>query len=83
MAVAAVRRAARDAGQQLPDGPLTRQALEGFRRAEAADTTPARRGQARGLTADECAAILATCTQRRRTGRRLERAETAGVSSTA
>ena len=33
--------------------------------------------QARGLTADECAAILATCMQRRRTGRGLERTETA------
>ena len=76
MAVTAGRRAARDAGQQPPDGPFTHQALEGFRRAAAADT-PTRRGQAGGLTADECAAILATCMQRRRTGRGLERTETA------
>ena len=74
MAVTAARRAARDAGQQPPDGPLTRQALEDFRGTEVA---AARRGQTRGLTADECAAILATCTQRRRTGRGLEREETA------
>jgi integrase len=76
MAVTAVRRAARAAGQQPPDRPFTHQAIEGFRRAAAADT-PAHRGQARGLTADECAAILATCMQRRRTGRGLERTETA------
>ena len=50
MAVAAVRRAARDGGQQPPAGPLTRQALEGFRRGEAADT-PARRGQPLGNSA--------------------------------
>ena len=74
MAVTAARRAARDAGQQPPGGPLTRQALEDFRGTEVA---AARRGQTRGLTADECAAILATCTQRRRTGRGLEREETA------
>ena len=37
----------------------------------------ARRGQTRGLTADECAAILATCTRRRRSGCGLEREETA------
>ena len=76
LAVAAVRRAARAAGEEPPAGPLTRQALEGFRRSAAADA-PARRGQARGLTAEECAAVLATCGRPRRTGRGLERAETA------
>ena len=76
LAVAAVRRAARDAGEEPPAGPLTRQALEGFRRAAEA-LAPARRGQARGLTAEECAAVLATCGRPRRTGRGLERAETA------
>ena len=69
LAVAAVRRAARDAGEEPPAGPLTRQGLEGFRRSAAADA-PARRGQARGLTAEECAAVLATCGRPRRTGRR-------------
>ena len=57
-----------------PAGPLTRQALADFRGTEGAAE---RRGQTPGLTADECAAILATCTQRRRTGRGLEREETA------
>ena len=75
-AVAAVKRAARAAGEEPPAGPLTRWALSGFRRAEAA-AAPARRGQARGLTADECTAILETCTQQRRTGRGLERPATA------
>ena len=46
------------------------------RRAEAT-AAPARRGPARGLTADECIAVLETCTQQRRTGRGLERPETA------
>ena len=71
LAVAAVRRGARDAGEEPPAGPLTRQALEGFPRSAAADA-PARRGQARGLTAEECAAVLATCGRPRRTGRGLE-----------
>ena len=48
MAVTAARRAARDAGQQPPGGPLTRQALDNFRGTEVA---AARRGQTRGLTA--------------------------------
>ena len=74
--VAAVKRAARDVGEEPMAGPLTRRALSHFRRAEAADA-PARRGPARGLTADECTAILETCTRRRRTGRGLERPETA------
>ena len=76
LVVAAVRRAARDVGEEPPDGPLTRQALEGFRRAAVADAR-AHRGQARGLTAEECAAVLATCFRPRRTGRGLERLETA------
>ena len=71
-----MRRAARAAGEEPPAGPLTGQALEGFRRSAAADA-PARRGQARGLTAEECAAVLATCGRPRRTRRGLERAETA------
>ena len=76
LVVAAVRRAARDVGEEPPDGPLTRQALEGFRLAAVADAR-AHRGQARGLTAEECAAVLATCFRPRRTGRGLERLETA------
>ena len=63
-------------GEEPPAGSLTGQALEGFRRSAAADAT-ALRGQARGLTAEECAAVLATCGRPRRTGRGLERAETA------
>ena len=74
--VAAVRRAAHDVGEEPPAGPLTRQAVEGFRRAAAADV-PAGRGQARGLTAEECATVLATHLRPRRTGRGLERPETA------
>ena len=38
---------------------------------------PTRRGQARGLTADECATVLATCLRPRRTGCGLERPKTA------
>ena len=76
MVVAAVKRAARDAGTAAPIGPLTRHALEGFRRTGAADA-PSRRGQARGLTAHECAIVLATCLHPRRTGRGLERPKTA------
>ena len=77
MAVAAVKRTARDAREEPPAGPLTRQALEGFVRAPRSPTPPPphRRGQAPGLTADECDAILATCTQRRRTGRGLDERE--------
>ena len=58
MAVAAVTRAARATSDAVPIGPLTRHALEGFRRTAAADA-PTRRGQARGLTSDECATVLA------------------------
>ena len=68
MAVAAVTRAASDAGEAVPVGPFTRHAIEGFRRTAAGDAPP-RRGQARGLTADECATVLATCLRPRRTGR--------------
>ena len=75
-ATAALAVAARDAGAEPPAGPLTSQALDGFRRFAAADA-PARRGQARGITAEECAAVLATCGRPRRTGRGLERPETA------
>ena len=64
------------ASTAVPIGPLTRRALEGFRRTDAADAPP-RRGQARGLTADECATVLATCLRPRRTGRGLERPKTA------
>ena len=46
MVVATVKRSARDAGTAVPIGPLTRRALEGFRRTDAADAPP-RRGQAR------------------------------------
>ena len=76
MAVAAVTRAASDAGEAVPVGPFTRHAIEGFRRTAAGDAPP-RRGQARGLTADECATVLATCLRPRRTGRGLERPKTA------
>ena len=54
----------------------TRHALEGFRRTAAADA-PTRCGQARGLTADECATVLATCLRPRCTGCGLERPKTA------
>ena len=75
--VAAVRRAAHDANENAPDGPLTRQTLEGFRRTAAAAGAPAHRSLARGLTAEECDAVLAACCRRRRTGSGLEREETA------
>ena len=45
MVVATVKRSARDASTAVPIGPLTRRALEGFRRTDAADAPP-RRGQA-------------------------------------
>ena len=53
-------------------GPRSR----GFRRTDAVDV-PSRHGQARGLTADECATVLATCLRPRRTGRGVERPKTA------
>ena len=83
MVVATVKRSARDAGTAVPIGPLTRRALEGFRRTDAPPRpapprpAPPRPGQARGLTADECATVLATCLRPRRTGRGLERPKTA------
>ena len=77
LVVAAVRRAAHDANENAPDGPLTRQTLEGFRRTAAAAGAPAHRSPARGLTAEECDAVLAACCRRRRTGSGLEREETA------
>ena len=77
MVIAAVKRAARDAATAVPIGPLTRHALKGFRRTVAADAPP-RRGQARGLTADDCATVLTTCHRPRRTTRGLvERPKTA------
>ena len=54
----------------------TRHALDGFRRTAAADA-PTRCGQARGLTADECTTVLATCLRPRCTGCGLERPKTA------
>ena len=72
--VAAVRRAARDAGEAAPDGPLTQQALEGFRRRAA---VAGRRSLARGLTAEECDTVLATCCLPRCAGSRVESEETA------
>ena len=77
MVVAAVKRAPpvmpalpRRSGRS--PGPRSR----GFRRTDAVDV-PSRHGQARGLTADECATVLATCLRPRRTGRGLERPKTA------
>ena len=75
--VAAVRRAARHAGGRQPDGELTRQAMERFRRAAAATGSSGRRSAARGLTADECDRVLAACCRPRRSGRGLERDEAA------
>ena len=58
-------------------GPLTRRALAGFRRTDAADAPP-RRGQARGLTADEVRHRPRHLPSRPRcTGRDLERPKTA------
>ena len=56
--------------------PVGRGNLEGFGERTLADAPP-RRGQARGLTADECATVLATCLRPRRTGRGRERPKTA------
>ena len=56
-------------GESVPVGSLT---PSRFRRTAAADA-PTRRG----LTADECATVLATCLRPRRTGRGLERPKTA------
>ena len=70
--VAAVRRAARHAGRPQPDGPLTRQAMERFRRAGTAAGASGGSSTARGLTADECDRVLAACCRPRHTGTRLE-----------
>ena len=75
--VAAVRGAARHAGRRQPDGPLTRQAMERFRRAVPAAGASGGSSTARGLTADECDRVLAACCRPRRTGRGLERDEAA------
>ena len=72
LTVSAVRREAREAGRRDITGELTRGVLEGFRRKTGPDA-PRRPG----LTANECAAVLEACMRRRRTGRGLERAETA------
>ena len=53
-----------------------RPSLEDLSRAAAAEA-PVRRGQARGLTAEECAVVLANCLRPRRTGRGLKRDDTA------
>ena len=74
LVVSAVRRAARGAGERAPDGPLTQQALEDFRRRAAAT---GRRSLTRELTAEECDAVLATCCYPRRAGSRVESEETA------
>ena len=71
--VAAVRRAARHAGRRQPDGPLTRQAMERFRRAAAAAGASGGSSTARGLTADECDRVLSACCRPRRTARGVER----------
>ena len=75
--LAAVRRAARDAGTRQPDGPLTRQAIENFRRAAEAAGSSTRPSLARGLTAEECDRVLAACCRPRRTGRGVERDDAA------
>ena len=74
--LAAVRRAARDAGRPSPDGPRTRQATESLRRAAAA-TAASRRSLAHGLTAEECDRVLAACCRPRRTGQSVERDDVA------
>ena len=70
--VAAMRRAARHAGRRQPDGPLTRQAIESFRRAVAAAGASGGSSTARGLTADECDRVLAACCRPRHSGRGVE-----------
>ena len=74
LVVSAVRRAARGAGERAPDGPLTQQALEDFRRRAA---VTGRRSLTRGLTTEECDAVLATCCYPRSAGSRVENKETA------
>ena len=70
---AAIGAAHRDAGQSDPTGhDGVRRVLQGVARQAAG------RGQAQGLTADDCAAILATASIPRRTGRGIE-SETAAA----
>ena len=71
MAVAAVTCAASDAGEAVPVGPFTRARDRGVpANGRGRRTAPPRPGpRPDRLTADECAAILATCMQRRRTAR--------------
>ena len=75
--VAAVRGAARHAGRRQPDGPLTRQAMESFRRAVAAAGVSGGSSTACGLTADECDRVLAACCRPRHSGRGVESDEAA------
>ena len=75
--VAAVRRAARHAGRHQPDGPLTRQAMESFRRSAATAGAAGRRSATRGLTAEECDLVIAACCRPRHTGKGVERDEVA------
>ena len=77
LAVAAVRRAARATGEEPPAWPLTRAGPRGLPPVPRPPTPPPAAARARGLTAEECAAVLATCHRPRRTGRGLERVETA------
>ena len=72
--VSAVRRAARDARELAPDGVLTRQALDRFRRR---DATTGPRSLAHDLTAAECEIVLATCCRPRLAGSRVESERTA------
>lgn len=72
LTVTAVRHELREAGRRDLTGELTRRALARFRRKTGRDA-PRRLG----LTADECARVLAACLLRRRRGRGLERPATA------
>ena len=72
LTVSAIRHELREAGRDDITGKLTDEVLSDFRRKTGPDA-PRRPG----LTADECAAVLAACTCRRRVGRGLERPETA------
>ena len=77
LTVSAIRRAVRAAGRDDPTGPRTREVLAGFRRGQGPDAAR-RTSRARGLTADECAAVLAACPRRRqRADQGFERPETA------
>ena len=77
MAVAAVTRSARDAGTAVPIGPLTRRALEGFGRTDAADAPPRPAAARPEASPPECATVLATRLRPRRTSRGLEPPKTA------